>query len=68
MLRISSVMPPGRATPMMSDGCNKLIFSTLHSINGKTLDQVIEVYRQNINLILSVLRAHRFSLPCIRTY
>lgn len=30
MLCVSSVVPPARVPPMMSDGCNKLIFSTLY--------------------------------------
>ena len=67
MLRISSVMPPGWAAPMMSDGCNELIFSTLHSMNDEMLDRLIEVYQRNncscygVHLILSVSRAHKLT-------
>ena len=43
-LRISGVMAPGRAAPVMSDGCNKLVSSTLHSTKGGMLDEVINVY------------------------
>jgi hypothetical protein len=31
MLCVSSVVTPVRVPPMMSDGCNKLIFSTLYT-------------------------------------
>jgi hypothetical protein len=31
MLCVSSVVPPVRIPPMMSDGCNKLIISTLYT-------------------------------------
>lgn len=52
-LRIGGVMAPGRAAPMMSDGCNELVSSTLHSTKGGMLDRVIKVYSRNSCYILS---------------